>query len=181
MTFYSFFFITAQLCRALVAYTRSAKPTRTELGSGGYGTVIELRLNGETVAGKIFRLLSYIKQQAMINKLLDELIVMDRVHHPNIVRYKGVCFLENQTLPVLLMERLVSSLHDYLLDPTNLNVGLVAKLSILCDVASGLDYLHRCTPAIIHRDLTARNVLLDSEQTAKIADFGNTLFHYLWI
>ena len=112
----------------------------------------------------------------MINKLHDELIVMDRVNHPNIVRYKGVCFLENKALPVLLMERLVSSLHDYLFDPSNLNLGLPAKLAILYDVASGLDYLHRCKPAIIHRDLTARNVLLDSKKTAKIADFGNALF-----
>ena len=124
----------------------------------------------------MFRPLSYIKPQAMISKLRDELIVMDRVNHPNIVRYKGVCFLENQALPLLLMERLVGSLHDYLLHPSNLNLGLPAKLTILCDVASGLDYLHSCKPSIIHRDLTARNVLLDSKKAAKIADFGNALF-----
>ena len=112
----------------------------------------------------------------MINKLCDELIVMDRVDHPNIVRYKKVCFLKDEALPVLLMEWLVRSLHEYLLDSSNSDLGLPAKLAILCDVASGLDYLHRCKPAIIHRDLTARNVLLDSKQTAKIADFGNALF-----
>ena len=98
---------------------------------------------------------------------------MDRVQHTNIVQFKGVCFLENQTMPVLLMERLVRSLHDYVLDPTNVNITLVEKLSIMCDVASGLVYLHSRTPAIIHRDLTARNVLFDSKLTAKIADFGN--------
>ena len=125
------------------------------------------------MAGKMFRA---TKLQRQINKVCDELIVMDRVQHPNIVQYKGVCFLENQTMPVLLMERLVSSLHDYLLDTSNSNLHLVAKLTILCDVARGLDYLHRCTPAIIHRDLTATNVLLDSKQKAKIADFGNALF-----
>ena len=48
------------------------------------------------------------------------------------------------------------------------------KLSILRDTASGLDYLHSHTPAIIHRDLTAKNVLVDSELRAKIADFGNS-------
>ena len=170
------FILTAQLRRALVGYTKRAKPTGKKLGSGSYGTVIELRLDDETVAGKVFRPLSCIKLQTLINKLRDELIVMDRVQHPNIVQYKGVCFLKNQTMPVLLMERLVSSLHDYILDTNNSNLHLVAKVAILCDVARGLDYLHRCTPAIIHRDLTASNVLLDSKQKAKIADFGNALF-----
>ena len=47
-------------------------------------------------------------------------------------------------------------------------------MSILNDTASGLDYLHSQTPAIIHRDLTAKNVLLDSQLRAKIADFGNS-------
>ena len=98
---------------------------------------------------------------------------MAKVHHPNIVHFEGVCFLDNITMPVLLMEKLMSSLHDYLLQPTNPNITLVVKLSILCDVARGLVYLHSCTPAIIHRDLTGNNVLLDSELRAKIADFGN--------
>lgn len=46
------------------------------------------------------------------------------------------------------------------------------KHSILHDVASGLSYLHNHTPVIIHRDLSARNVLLNSAMVAKIADLG---------
>ena len=76
-------------------------------------------------------------------------------------------------MPVLLMERLMSSLHAYLLEPIRSNLALERKVSILHDVASGLKYLHSNKPAIIHRDLTAKNVILDSELTAKIADFGN--------
>ena len=77
-------------------------------------------------------------------------------------------------MPVLLMERLMSSLHAYLLDPIRSNLALDRKVSILHDVASGLVYLHSRIPVIIiHRDLTAKNVLLDSALRAKIADFGN--------
>ena len=150
-----------------------AKPTGKELGSGTYGQVIELLSAGEIVAGKVFKTASNTHQQTMTDRLLGELIVMTQVHHPNIVQCKGVCFLENKNMPVLLMERLMSSLHVYLLEPDNLNVALMRKLSILHDVASGLAYLHSRKPVIIHRDLTGNNILLDSELTAKISDFGN--------
>ena len=44
---------------------------------------------------------------------------------------------------------------------------------ILRDVTSGLTYLHERRPALVHRDLTSKNVLLTAELTAKIGDFGN--------
>ena len=150
-----------------------AKPTGTELGSGTYGRVIELSSAGEIVAGKVFKISSNIDQQTLTNKWLRELCLMAQVHHLNIVKCKGVCFLENETVPVLLMERMMSSLHAYLLKPTNMNIALERKFSILHDVASGLFYLHSHKPAIIHRDLTGSNVLLDIELRAKISDFGN--------
>ena len=162
-------FLTADLHKALKLHTKKAKPTGRELGSGTYGTVIELKSAGEIVAGKVFKTSSTV----VVNKLYKELDLMIHIHHPNIVQCKGVCFLKNQTMPVLLMERLMFSLHAYLLDPIRSNLAYESKVFILHDVASGLIYLHSCIPAIIHRDLTAKNVLLDSTHTAKIADFGN--------
>ena len=44
--------------------------------------------------------------------------------------------------------------------------------SILLDVAKGLDYLHKKKPPIVHRDLTASNVLLTVHYMAKISDLG---------
>ena len=150
-----------------------AKPTGKELGSGTYGRVIELISAGEIVAGKVFKISSNVHPQTLTNKLVVELSLMTQVHHPNVVQCKGVCLLESEAMPVLLMERLMSSLHAYVLDSTNSNMSLVRKLSILYDVASGLNYLHSHKPAIIHRDLTGTNVLLDEELRAKISDFVN--------
>ena len=158
----------------LKPYTRKATPTGRELGSGTYGSVIELTSARETVAGKVFRMSSTVRLQAVANRVCGELIMMTQLHHPNIVQCKGVSLLMDQPLPVLLMERLMSSLHAYLLHPDNSNLPVERKVCILRDTASGLDYLHSHTPAIIHRDLTAMNVLLDSELRAKIADFGNS-------
>ena len=156
----------------LQRYLRRASPTGRELGSGTYGSVIELESAGEVVAGKVFRNISRAHMQAVLDKLYGEMILMMTIHHHNIVESRGVCFLQHP-MPVLLMERLMSSLHDYLLDPSHQVMQLTAKVSILCGVASGLSYLHNHTPAIIHRDLTAKNVLLDSTLRAKIGDFGN--------
>ena len=168
----------ANLRRVLVdqlkPYTRKATPTGKELGIGTYGSVIELTSARETVAGKVFRMSSTVQLQAVANRVCGELIMMTQLHHPNIVQCKGVSLLTDHPLPVLLMERLTTSLHDYVLHPDNSNLSVERKVSILHDTASGLNYLHSQTPAIIHRDLTAKNVLLDSQLRAKIADFGNS-------
>ena len=72
----------------------------------------------------------------------------------------GVCFLPDCQLPVLLMERLDGNLDDLI--ETVPNIPLALKRSILEDMSRGLLYLHKHTPQIIHRDLTAKNVLLNS-------------------
>ena len=97
---------------------------------------------------------------------------MSDLRHPNITQFMGVCFLPNCQLPVLLMERLDGSLDELL--ETVPNISLVLKRSLLEDVAKGLLYLHKHEPQIVHRDLTAKNVLLTSSLVAKITDFGNS-------
>ena len=107
-------------------------------------------------------------------KLFAELQILCSIHHPNIVRYHCVCYLPNSQSPALVMEQMQTNLHDYLLNPSYANLSLNAKVSILLDIAMGLVYLHNHKPLVIHCDLTARNVLLNSDRVAKISDFGNS-------
>lgn len=97
---------------------------------------------------------------------------MSELRHPNITLFLGVCFLPDCQLPVLVMEKLDSSLDDLLEAVPNIPLSL--KQSILEDIVHGLLYLHQHTPQIVHRDLTAKNVLLTSYFVAKITDFGNS-------
>ena len=158
----------------LNTYIKRVTPTGVELGRGTFGSVIELSSDGEILAGKSFKAFSNVKQLSLVAQLCGELNMMMQLYHKNIVRCKGVGLLVDEPLPLLLMERMMTSLHAYLLQPDNSDLPLKRKVSILFDTASGLEYLHHRTPSIIHRDLTATNVLLDTQLTAKIADFGNS-------
>ena len=95
---------------------------------------------------------------------------MSQLRHPHIVQFLGVCYITGSPLPVLLMEKLQTSLHDLL--ETSPNIPLEVKVHLLTGTALGVVYLHSQNPPIAHRDLTARNILTDSELTAKIADLG---------
>ena len=69
---------------------------------------------------------------------------MAEMRHPHIVQFLGLCFLERSALPVLVMERLDSSLDDLL--ETSPGLPLALKQSLLTDVARGLLYLHTRNP-----------------------------------
>ena len=107
----------------------------------------------------------------MGDTFLRECTLLSRLRHPHIVQFLGVCYLPGSRLPLLVMERLFMSL-DELLENKDIVIPFDAKLSFLRDVANGLHFLHSQTPPVIHRDLTARNVLLNTAMVAKIADLG---------
>ena len=101
---------------------------------------------------------------------MEECKLMSQLRHPHIVQFLGICYLPESPLPVLLMEKLQTSL-DHLLE-SNPNIPLDVKVYFLMGISKGIVYLHSHTPPIAHRDLTARNILIDSGLTAKIADLG---------
>ena len=68
-------------------------------------------------------------------------------------------------------EATVKTSLDNLLE-TSPHIPLDIKVHLLAGTARGVVYLHSHTPPIAHRDLTARNILIDSGLTAKIADLG---------
>ena len=104
-----------------------------------------------------------------MNKFSDEVFLHSQQRHPNIVQLIGVYYPPDSQLPMLVMEYLPLSLTQCL---EREELPLQMKYSILVDVAKGLCYLHGKRPPIVHRDLTANNVLLTSSYSAKISDLG---------
>ncbi len=107
----------------------------------------------------------------ILRKFVEECTLLSSLRHPHIVQFIGICFLDDSDLPVLVMEYLPYCLDSLVKDGT-VELPLVMKYSILRDVALGLTHLHDHTPAITHRDLTAKNILLTAAMVGKIADLG---------
>ena len=157
--------------------------TGTTIGGGAYGQVEEVAFPVEAAAKTIHAILHGGPNE--LSKAAAEFVrecqLMSTVRHPNVVQFLGVAFFPGSRLPALVMERLLTSLHDLLAPDTPPPLGapsplaffsVVLKFSVLHNVACGLAYLHERSPPVIHRDLSARNVLLNSEMVAKIADLG---------
>ena len=163
---------------------RDVVRTGKTIGSGSYGSVEEVAIPGAVCAAKKIhdclakqdpKWVAEDVAEGYLQKFLTECKIMSRLRHPHVVQFLGLWFEDNANL-YLVMEKMMTSLHD-ILEPNEPNSSSVAiplgvKVSILQDIARGLAFLHKQSPPVIHRDLSARNVLLNSAMTAKIADLG---------
>ena len=133
--------------------------------------VLRLEYRGLKCAGK--KLYPVLYEQGVgetVRRFEGECRLLAQMRHPNIVQFIGVYFEEGSRVPILVMEFLPTTLARCI-D----TYGLLPKeisYSILHDAALGLYYLHSQTPPTIHRDLSANNVLLTPNMTAKISDLG---------
>jgi serine/threonine protein kinase len=137
------------------------------IGGGGVGIVYQGYWKGKAVALKTLfdaRISTELKQEYM-----DELLVMSRVSHSNIVRFLGACM----TPPNLcfIMELCDCSLF-HMLHVERLRLSMEESYQASIDIASAVEYLHSLSPAIIHRDLKSHNVLRSSNGSYKLCDFG---------
>ena len=151
------------------------RDTGEVVGQGSYGEVKELELRGLKCVGKKLHRLLYEtagprERALLVGRFAQECELLSRLHHPHIVQFLGVWFEQGCDLPVLVMEYLHTTLSSCLdkhgVLPEEISFG------VLRDVALGLRYLHERSPPIIHRDLSANNVLLTSDMKAKISDLG---------
>ena len=145
--------------------------TEEEFGRGSYAVVLRLEYRGLKCAGK--QLYPVLYEQGVgdtVRRFEEECRLLAQMRHPNIVQFIGVYFEEGSRVPILVMEFLPTTLARCI--DTYGVLPEEVSYSILHDVALGLYYLHSQTPPIIHRDLSANNVLLATNMTAKISDLG---------
>ena len=133
--------------------------------------VLRLEYRGLKCAGK--QLYPVLYEQGVgetIRRFEEECRLLAQMRHPNIVQFIGVYFEEGSRVPILVMEFLPTTLARCI--DTYGVLPEEVSYSILHDVALGLYHLHSHTSPIVHRDLSANNVLLTPNMTAKISDLG---------
>ncbi|KAI5669847.1 hypothetical protein M9H77_19700 [Catharanthus roseus] len=151
------------------------------VGTGNFGVVYKGQLDqqgGKLVAIKVLDLTKI----GVSKSFKAECNVLKNIRHRNLVSLLTYCssidsrgndfkaliydFMENGSLDMWL--------HPKTLNESRLrNLSVLPRLNIAIDVASALQYLHHnCGFVIVHCDLKPSNILLDSDLTAHVGDFG---------
>ena len=144
--------------------------TRRTIGSGGWGEVLE-----GTVAVAVKRLFAAIVNPRNLERLQREMRLLAEVRHPNLVQFIGAVF--DQSPPLIITELLDMNLRQAY-ERNQLYPG--NRLAIFMDIALALNYLHQRYDPIIHRDVSAPNVLLqrmpNHQWKGKVSDLGSANF-----
>ncbi|ETV98596.1 TKL protein kinase, variant 1 [Aphanomyces invadans] len=158
---------------------------KTICGSGGFATVYRATFHDQVVAVKeLTANMHGHAQHRHIQAFMNEIKLFATLNHNNIVRFVGVSWTTLNDLAVVSEFMSEGDLRDLLVRdavPQHLHwfesssMGFpssVSKLSLAINIADAITYLHSFSPAILHRDLKSRNVLLSEAFVAKLTDFG---------
>ncbi|QHO14407.1 serine/threonine-protein kinase STY8 isoform X3 [Arachis ipaensis] len=152
------------------------------IASGSCGDLYHGVYLGQDVAVKVMR--SDQLNDALEDEFAQEVTILKscvkrlcitecrQVHHKNVVRFIGAC-TKSPNLCIVTEYMPGGSLYDYLHKNHNV-LELSPLLKFAIDVCKGMEYLHRNN--IIHRDLKTANLLMDTDNVVKVADFGVARF-----
>ncbi|GLJ21475.1 hypothetical protein SUGI_0396410 [Cryptomeria japonica] len=157
-------------------FTLAELETATEyfsrkIGQGSFGPVYYGKAkDGKEIAVKILE----SKSTHGTNQFVNEVALLSRIHHRNLVPLVGYC--EDRGQSILVYEYMHNgTLRDQLHGSSSERKALdwSTRLLIAYDAAKGIEYLHNgCNPSIIHRDIKSSNILLDINMRARVSDFG---------
>ncbi|PHT33170.1 Serine/threonine-protein kinase CTR1 [Capsicum baccatum] len=139
-----------------------------QIGEGSCGTVYHGLWYGSDVAVKVFTKQEYSDE--VINSFKQEISLMKRLRHPNILLFMGAVTSPQRLC--IVTEFLPRGSLFRLLQRNGSKLEWKRRIHMALDVARGMNYLHHLSPPIVHRDLKSSNLLVDRNWTVKVGDFG---------
>ena len=136
------------------------------IGEGGMGEVYRARDTDldRTVAVKLIR--SSLNTDEVLRRFLQERTILAQLNHENVARLLDVGTAEGR--PFLVMEYVEGIPIDRYVSENKLSEREL--LELFRNVCSALSYAHQ--NFIVHRDLKPGNILVTSEGSPKLLDFG---------
>ena len=138
-----------------------------KLGHGGFGTVFQGELSDSTVVA-VKRL---ERPGGGEKEFRAEVSTIGNIQHVNLVRLRGFCSENAHRL--LVYEYMPNGALSAYLRKEGPCLSWDVRFRVAIGTAKGMAYLHEeCRSCIIHCDIKPENILLDSDFTAKVSDFG---------
>lgn len=154
------------------------------LGAGSYGVVCKAKCDNLLCAAKIIYPILLEAQDTSLSVLASshlspiqrferECQVLSQINHPNIVQYLQTHRDPETGSSILLMELMDENLTHFLQSYQS-PVPEHIRVTICHGIALALCFLHG--NGVIHRDLSANNILINNKIHAKVTDFGMSMF-----
>uniref|UniRef100_A0A7N0UMA4 non-specific serine/threonine protein kinase n=1 Tax=Kalanchoe fedtschenkoi TaxID=63787 RepID=A0A7N0UMA4_KALFE len=145
------------------------------LGEGGFGPVhkgfIDDKLRPGLIAQPVAVKLLDLEGNQGHREWLTEVIFLGQLKHPHLVKLVGYCCEDQHRMLVYeYMPR--GSLENQLFRRYSVSLPWSIRMKIALGAAKGLSFLHEAEKSVIYRDFKASNILLESDYTAKLSDFG---------
>ena len=149
-----------------------------KVGEGTYGEVFKARhrVTGEMVALKKIRMEN--EREGFPISAIREIKILKQLNHPSIVCLKGIVTDAEEPSELLKSKGAFYMVFEYMQhDLTGILEGGLVTLSaqniraLIRSLLAGLEYCHT-NMGMLHRDIKASNLLLNSKGQLKIADFG---------
>ncbi|KAJ7719093.1 kinase-like domain-containing protein [Mycena maculata] len=136
-----------------------------QVAAGSFGDIWKGLVRGQSVSVKIMRVFQETDVQATLKEFGREAVIWRQLCHPNLLPFFGLYYLDKRLCLVSPWMQNGNILEYLRKEPAGTN-----RLSLILDVALGVEYLHR--NRVVHGDLKAINILVTPSRRACIADFG---------